>query len=70
MLPVGYKVLVALIHQRLLDGGADGKIRSSQIGFRPKQNCMDALMVVRRLIDAANEEKTSGLLMVFVGLGK
>lgn len=70
LLPVGYKVLAALIHQRLLDGGADERIRPSQFGFRPKRNCMDALMVVRRLIDAANEKKTSGLLMVFLDWAK
>ena len=70
LLPVGYKVLAALIHQRLLDGGADERIRPSQFGFRPKRNCMDALMVVRRLIDAANEEKRSGLIMVFLDWAK
>ena len=57
LLPVGYKVVAALIHQRLIAGGVDDKISASQFGFLPKRNCMDALMVVRRMIDAANEEK-------------
>ena len=65
LLPVGYKVLAALIHQRLIAGGVDDKITASQFGFRPKRNCMDALMVVRRMIDAATEQKEHGLLMIF-----
>ena len=70
LLPIGYKVLAALIHQRLLDGGVDEKIRPSQFGFRPKRNCMDALMIVRRLIDAAQEDNRNGLLMVFLDWAK
>ena len=65
LLPVGYKVLAALIHQRLLDGGVDAKIRESQYGFRPKRNCADALTLVRRIIDAAHENKSEALIMVF-----
>ena len=63
---MGYKVLAALIHQRLIVGGVDNKISASQFGFRAKRNCMDALMVVRRMIDAATEEKEHGLLMIFL----
>ena len=70
LLPVGYKVLAALIHQRLIMGGVDGKITASQFGFRPKRNCMEALMVVRRMIDAANEDKHHGLLVVFLDWAK
>ena len=58
LLPTGYKVLAALIHQRLLAGGVDDKIRESQYGFRPKRNCADALTLVRRIIDAAHEKRT------------
>ena len=60
LLPVGYKILAALIHQRLLDSGVDGKICSSQYGFRPTRSCCDALMVIRRMIDAAHESKREG----------
>ena len=69
-LPVGYKVVAALIHHRLIAGGADDKITASQFGFRPKRNCMDALMVVRRMIDAATEQKQHGLLMIFLDWAK
>ena len=70
LLPVGYKVLAALLHQRLIDSGVDAKICSSQYGFRPKRNCSDALMIVRRMIDAAYESKHAGLLMVFLDWAK
>ena len=49
-LPTGYKLLAALIHQGLLAGGVDDKIRESQYRFMPKRNCADALTLVRRII--------------------
>ena len=67
---MGYKVLAALLHQRLLDSGVDAKLCSSQYGFRPKRNCSDALMIVRRMIDAAYESKHEGLMMVFLDWAK
>lgn len=65
LLPIWYKVLATVLHQQLLDGRVDEKNRPSQFGFRPKRNCMDALMIVRRLIDAAQEDNHNGLLMMF-----
>ena len=70
LLPVGYKVLAALVHQRLIDCCVDSKICASQYGFRPKRSCSDALMIVRRMIDAASEAKEDGLLMVFLDWAK
>ena len=70
LLPVGYKVLATLIHQRLLDSGIDDKIWFSQYGFRPKRGCGDALMIIRRMIDVAYESKHEGLMMVFLDWAK
>ena len=70
LLPTGYKVLASLIHQRLIDGGVDAKIRELQCGLMPKRNCSDTLMLVRRMIDAATEAKEDGLLMVFLDWAK
>ena len=67
---MGYKILAALIHQRLLDSGVDGKLCSSQFGFRPNRSCCDALMVIRRMIDAAHESKREGLMLVFLDWAK
>jgi len=70
LLPVGYKVLAALIHQRLLDNGVDSKICRSQYGFRPHRSCCDALMVIRRMIDVAHESNYEGLMLVFFAWAK
>ena len=70
LLPTGCKVLVALIDQRLLDGGVDAKIRATQYGFRPNRNCSEALMLIRRMIDAAHEMKSESLSMVFLDWAK
>ena len=61
LLPVGYKILAALIHQRLIDGGVAEKITASQFGFRPKRGTGDALMIMRRVIDAAHMANTGGI---------
>ena len=70
LVPVGYKVLASLIHQRLLDSGIDQFIWPSQYGFRPKRGCADALMVIRRMIDATYNANTTGLAMVFLDWAK
>ena len=70
LLPIGYKILAALIHQRLLDGGVDEKIRESQYGFRPKRNCADALSLVTHIIDAAHENRSEKLIMLFLDWAK
>ena len=70
LLPIGYKILAALIHQRLISGGVDAMIRQAQYGFRARRNCNDALMVVRRIIDAAYEERHSGLMLLFLDWAK
>eukprot|EP00959_Pyramimonas_sp_CCMP1952_P036411 762270-Pyramimonas_sp.AAC.1 len=54
LLTVGYKALASMLHQRLLRGGAEERMRSSQFGFRPRRGTADALMLIRRIIDAAN----------------
>eukprot|EP00959_Pyramimonas_sp_CCMP1952_P431572 9038174-Pyramimonas_sp.AAC.1 len=45
LLPVGYKVLAALLRRRLLHGGAERRLRNSQCGFRPGRGTQDALML-------------------------
>ena len=41
--------------------GVDDYIHPAQFGFRPKRGTADALMVVRRIIDAANVDNKSRL---------
>ena len=70
LLPVGYKILAALIHKRLLDNGVDSHIRASQYGFRPGRSTNEALSVVRRMIDAAHQRRQEGLQLVFLDWAK
>ena len=37
---------------------------------RPHRSCCDALMVIRRMIDAAHESKHEGLMLVFLDWAK
>ena len=70
LLPVGYKVLAALLHQRMLDGGVDEFIHRAQFGFRPKRGTSDALMLARRMIDAAYADKSKGLHLLLLDSAK
>ena len=70
LLAVGYKVLAALLHRKLLEGGSEQRMRASQYGFRPKRGTADALMVVRRMIDAAHQDHSEGLLLLFLDWAK
>ena len=54
LLAVGYKALASMLHQRLLDGGCERRMRESQFGCRPKRGPSDALVLVRRMVDAAH----------------
>ena len=64
LLPIGYKVLAALMHQRLIDGGVDQHINPWQFGFRKGRPTADALSIVRRTVDAASQHGGDGLIML------
>ena len=70
LLAVGYKVLAALIHRRLLQGGCEERMRPSQYGFRPGRGTADALMLARRMIDAAHLHNSGGLLFLLLDWAK
>eukprot|EP00959_Pyramimonas_sp_CCMP1952_P033446 702124-Pyramimonas_sp.AAC.1 len=70
LLAVGYKALASMLHQRLLDGGCERRMRESQVGFRPKRGTSDALMLVRRMADAAHMNNGGGLLFLFLDWAK
>ena len=67
---MGYKVLASLIHQRLVQGGTEERMHSSQYGFRPRRGTSDALMLVRRMVDAAVQRNDEGLLLVLLDWAK
>ena len=70
LLAVGYKILASIIHQRLLQGGAEQRMRSFQDDFRPGRGTADALMVVRRMVDAALQRNEEGLLLLLLDWAK
>ena len=70
LLPVGYKVLASILHSRLLEGGAEERMHATQYGFRPKRGTSDALMVVRRMIDAAHQSRNGSLHLLMLDWAK
>ena len=67
---VGFKVFAAMIHQRLINSSVDDDVWHSQYGFRPRKSSSDALLVIRRIVDAACDAKNEKLMMVFLDWAK
>ena len=70
LLPVGYKVLAAMLQRRLQEGGAEDRVRNTQYGFRPKRSTVQAIALVRRMFDAAYAAASPGLLAVLLDWAK
>ena len=64
LLDVGYKIMAAIILQRLQTGGAEERIRESQYRFRPKRSSSDAFFLARRIIDDTLSIKDQKLFMI------
>ena len=70
LLPIGYKVLARMMQKRIQIGGVETRIRNTQFGFRPGRSTIQALSMVRRMIDAAYASKTPGLIAVMLDWAK
>lgn len=70
LLPVGYKVLAWMVQKRLQHGGVEGRIRSTQYGFRPKRSTTQALAVARRIFDAAYAAGSPGIIALLLDWAK
>ena len=70
LLCVAYKVLAALLLARLKLGGVEGRLHDSQYGFRPRRGTSHALYLVRRLIDAAIDDREGSLYLVLLDWSK
>jgi len=66
LLNVGYKILAAILLDRIKAGGAEDRMWPSQYGFRPGRGTAEALFLARRLIDAAWASKDGKLMMVLL----
>ena len=56
--------------QRMLDGGADERVHPAQFGFRKGKGTADALMLARRMIDAAYQDKDNGMMLLLLDWAK
>ena len=70
LLAVGYKVLASILHARIIAGGSESRMRSTQFGFRPGRGTSQALMIARRMIDAAHVCDNGGLHLVMLDWAK
>ena len=51
LLCVGYKLLAAILLDRLKDAGAESRLWKTQCGFKSKVGTADALYIARRILD-------------------
>ena len=53
-----------------MDAGVDAHVRNTQFGLRTKRGTADAMMIVRRMVDAALEHDGDGSHLVFLDWSK
>eukprot|EP00959_Pyramimonas_sp_CCMP1952_P439085 9192224-Pyramimonas_sp.AAC.1 len=70
LLPVGRKMPASMLRSRLVQGGAETRIRDSQFGFWPRRGAGDALMLTCRMIDAAHLRVNGGLFLILLDWAK
>ena len=59
-----YKIFASMLKQRTLDAGADGRLWSSQFGFRAKRCTEDAIYVARRRIELACAQRGGSITLL------
>ena len=64
LLCVGYKLFAALLKNRLIDGGAERRLSTTQFGFRSKCGTMDAVFILRRRSETALAQRSGKLLIL------
>ena len=64
LIAVGYKLYANILLQRLKVGGAEGRIWSTQYGFRSGCGTADALLLARQTLECASQLSNGSLLMV------
>ena len=69
-LNIGYKVFASILLSRLLNGGAEARVRTSQFGFKRGLGTEDAIYVARRLIEQAVAWKNGSLALLALDWAK
>ena len=64
LLAAAYKIFAMVMLNRLLDGGADSRISSTQYAFRKRHGTEDALHCTRRAVELAWAHRGGGLHML------
>eukprot|EP00959_Pyramimonas_sp_CCMP1952_P425018 8902199-Pyramimonas_sp.AAC.1 len=59
-----------MLHQRLLQGGAEDRLRRSQFGFWPRRGTADARILVGRVVDATLMNKNGGIIFLLLDWAK
>ena len=64
LLCIGYKIVAAILLQRLKKGGAEKNIWETQFGFKSNSGTFDALFLLRRVLDHLWAEKDASAVFV------
>ena len=64
LLQIGYKLFAMILLERLHEAGAEGRIWSTQFGFRRGRGTTDALFLARRLIEDAWASKHGKVILL------
>ena len=67
---VGYKLYAHILLGRLKDAGAKSKIWVTQFSFRSKCGTSEALLMVRRIIEQADERENKSLILLALDWAK
>ena len=61
----GYKVVAALVLNRMAEGGVEERLRPTQFGFRKCMSTSQAILIVKRIMDRA-ERTGKPLHLIFL----
>ena len=70
LLNLGYKLFAALVHKRLVEGGAEDRLSASQFGFRSGRSTVDAIFMLRRQLDLAWAQRGGRLVVLALDWAK
>ena len=70
LLCVGYKLLAAILLDRLKVAGAEARIGATQFGFKSKSGTADALFIARRILDRVWEAADSSVILLALDWAK
>ena len=70
LLDMGYKVFASLLRRRLIEGGAEERLSTTQFGFRSGCSTQDAIFLLRRRVEIAHAQRNGRLLVLALDWAK